>query len=99
MHKFTAILWDVDNTLLDFTYSQRHALAKCFRSTGREITEEEIALYTRINDDYWRRLELGEITREQLLIGCFVAFFSELGIVGIDVHMKYDIIGADLSPL
>ncbi|HBA46924.1 MAG TPA: hypothetical protein DCZ91_03820 [Lachnospiraceae bacterium] len=61
MHKFTTILWDVDNTLLDFAYSQRHALARCFRSPGEM---EYIPDYT-ISD----------------------------------LHMIYDIIGADLPPL
>ena len=45
MSRFTTILWDVDDTLLDFSYSQRQALTACFRSLGREITEEELCLY------------------------------------------------------
>lgn len=78
--KFTAILWDVDGTLLDFLYSQRVAITKCFRSVGREITEEQIARYSQINDAYWRRLELGEVTKEQLLTGRFTTLFDEYGI-------------------
>lgn len=84
-HRFMTILWDVDGTLLDFAYSQRYALRKCFNTIGREITEEEIGLYARINDDYWKRLELGEITKEELLPGRFTALFSVLGIEGVDV--------------
>lgn len=79
-NKFTAILWDVDGTLLDFLYSQRYAITKCFRSAGREITEEQIARYSQINDAYWRRLELGEVTKEQLLPGRFTTLFDEYGI-------------------
>lgn len=85
MSRFTAILWDVDGTLLDFAYSQQYALRKCFAAIGREITEEEIELYARINDDYWKRLELGEITKKELLPGRFAALFSALGISGVDV--------------
>lgn len=85
MGRFTTVLWDVDNTLLDFGYSQRVSLAECFRSIGREMTEEELALYARINDEYWRRLELGEVTKEQLLTGRFLLLFEKLGIEGVDV--------------
>lgn len=84
--RFSTILWDVDGTLLDFLYSQRYALTKCFRTAGLEITEEQIKRYSRINDIYWKRFELGEITREQLLSGRFIALFEEYAIEGIDVE-------------
>lgn len=79
-NKFTTIFWDVDGTLLDFLYSQRYAITKCFCSAGREITEEQIARYSQINDAFWRRLELGEVTKAQLLPGRFTALFDECGI-------------------
>ncbi|MCI9335981.1 MAG: noncanonical pyrimidine nucleotidase, YjjG family [Lachnospiraceae bacterium] len=85
MSRFTTVLWDVDNTLLDFAYSQRRALAACFRSVGRDMTEETLALYEQINDDYWRRLELGEVTKKQLLMGRFVSLFQKLEIEDVDV--------------
>ncbi|MCI8529111.1 MAG: noncanonical pyrimidine nucleotidase, YjjG family [Lachnospiraceae bacterium] len=84
--KFTTILWDVDDTLLDFGYSQRYALGKCFGSIGREITEEETALYARINNDYWKRLELGQISKKELLPGRFLTLFSALGIGGVNLE-------------
>ena len=86
MDQFTTILWDVDGTLLDFLYSQRYAITNCFQSIGREITEEQIQRYSKINDDYWKRLELGEVTKEQLFTGRFVALFQEYGIENIDVE-------------
>lgn len=88
---FTTILWDVDNTLLDFDYSCRASLRQCFRSIGKEITEEMIDRYTQINDAYWKRLELGEVTKEQLLNGRFADFFAEYGLKDIDVeHFRKD---------
>lgn len=86
MKKFTAVLWDVDGTLLNFDYSQRYALTKCFESAGREITEEMIVRYAQINDSYWRRLEQGEITKQELLTGRFHTLFTEYGIRGMDVE-------------
>lgn len=86
MDKFTTILWDVDGTLLDFLYSQKLAITKCFQSIGREITEDMIQRYSQINDSYWKRLELGEITKAELLPGRFTTLFAEYGIVDVDVE-------------
>ena len=86
MSRFTTILWDVDGTLLDFEYSQRASLAKCFQTIGREITEEIQDLYDQINDSYWKRLELGEITKSHLLNGRFVTLFEKLAITDVDVE-------------
>lgn len=85
MNRFTTVLWDVDNTLLDFSYSQQLALTNCFRAIGREITREQIDLYVQINDEYWKRLELGEVTKQQLLTGRFLVLFEKLGIEGVDI--------------
>ena len=86
MYKFTTLLWDVDGTLLDFLYSQRIAISKCFKTIGREITDEQIRRYSEINDDWWKRLELGQVTKEQLLTGRFTTLFDEYGIAGVDVE-------------
>ncbi len=82
----TTILWDVDNTLLDFDYSCRGSLRQCFRARGKKITDEMIGRYMQINDSYWKRLERGEVTKEQLLTGRFVDFFEEYGWNDIDVE-------------
>lgn len=85
MKRFTTILWDVDQTLLDFDKSQRWALYESFRRFGREITDDTVALYAEINDSFWKRHELGEITREELLPGRFESLFKSLSITDIPV--------------
>ena len=85
MQRYTTILWDVDGTLLDFLYSQRYAITACFHSAGLTISEEIIRRYSQINDAMWKKLELGEITKEQLLPGRFLALFEEYGIEGVDI--------------
>lgn len=80
MREFTTIFWDVDGTLLDFDYAQRRALKICFRSIGRELTEEIRYRYEEINHAYWKKMELGEITKEELLVARFRDLFREVGI-------------------
>lgn len=79
--RFTTILWDVDNTLLDFDYSCRGALKQGFHTLGLEITEEMIVRYFQINESYWKRFEKGEVTKEQVLNGRFADFFAEYGLL------------------
>lgn len=86
MREFTTIFWDVDGTLLDFAYSERCALTQCFRTIGKEITEEIIQRYSEINDSYWKKLERNEITREKLLTERFLALFREFNIEDVDVE-------------
>lgn len=86
MQRYTTILWDVDGTLLDFLYSQRHALTACFRSAGLTINEEILQRYSQINESMWKKLELGEITKTQLLPGRFIKLFEEYHIQNVDVE-------------
>ena len=75
--RYDILLWDVDGTLLDFLKSERWALAETFLSYGLEIDDEVIAVYSAINDSFWKRLELGEVTKEQVLKGRFEKLFEE----------------------
>ena len=72
-------LFDADNTLLDFTRSEREALCICLAARGISTDEETIQLYSRINDRHWKRLEKGLTTRDRLKVERFADFFSELG--------------------
>jgi len=85
MLKYTTILWDNDNTLMDFEYSMQMALKSSFDAFGLEITEEIIRRYEQINNSYWKRLERREITKAELLNGRFFDLFQEIG-VSIDVE-------------
>ena len=71
------LLWDVDGTLLDFSKSEEYGIRKCFEifELG-ECTDEMLSRYSKINHRYWRLLELGEITKQQVLTNRFVEFFK-----------------------
>lgn len=77
------ILWDVDGTLLDFLEAEKAAIKTLFDEFQLgECTDEMIRTYSAINAKYWKRLELGEITKQEVLIGRFREFFSLEGIEG-----------------
>ena len=70
---------DLDDTILDFHKAERIALAKTIREFGVEPTEEILQLYHEINDWHWKQLELGRMTREEVLVKRFSALFERLG--------------------
>ena len=81
------VLFDVDDTLLDFGKAEAAAIGKTFERIGIPVTEELIRRYSEINAQQWARLERGEISREQVLTGRFDILFSELGLHNIPSEM------------
>ena len=75
------ILWDVDGTLLDFLAAEREAIRTLFRRFDiGECSDEMLQKYSAINKSYWERLERGEMTKAQILVGRFLEFFESEGI-------------------
>lgn len=75
------ILWDVDGTLLDFHAAERAAIRELFhRFHLGECTDAMLQRYSKINKTYWRRLESGELSKQQVLIGRFEDFFASEGL-------------------
>lgn len=75
------ILWDIDGTLLNFEKSENYAMKKCFELLDLgECTDEMIGRYAKINRTYWERLEKGEITKTEVLVGRFKEFFASEGL-------------------
>ena len=78
---YKAILWDVDGTLLNFLKSENAAIKECFRRFGLpECTDEMVAVYSVINEGYWKLLERGEITKPELFTSRFRDFFAKIGV-------------------
>lgn len=89
--RYHTILWDVDQTLLDFDRSQDYALRFCFQKLNLEINDEIVQIYASINDSYWKRLERGEVTKKELLTGRFDTLFEQL-------HID-TVTSADIAPM
>lgn len=87
---YTTILWDLDNTLLNFTASEKYAFQTCMRNAGITPTDELLAAYSKINLSFWKMLERGEITKDALLAQRFVSFFESVQITGVDVTLFKD---------
>lgn len=78
MNKFTTLLFDADNTLLDFLKDERQALEKALEHFGVPVSEENIKIYSDINQGMWKQLEKGEITKPELKRTRFKKFFEAI---------------------
>ena len=78
---------DLDDTILDFHKAERIALSKTIRDFGVEPTEEVLTLYHGINKWHWEQLELGIMSREEVLVGRFAMLFEEMGVTVDPVDM------------
>lgn len=80
MTNFDALLWDVDGTLLDFASAEEAAIRALFSEFRLGVcTEEMLSRYSAINKKYWERLERGEMSKPEILVGRFREFFDEEG--------------------
>lgn len=81
MPRLDILLWDVDGTLLDFIAAEKAAVQTLFREFGLgECTDEMVDRYSRINKEYWERLERGELSKPEILVRRFADFFASEGL-------------------
>lgn len=103
---YEIILWDIDDTLIDFKASEKMALRSCFAEYGVELSDEDIDVYSNINHNYWKLLEQGKVVKTEMLVQRFVDFIECLkqsetevackgvkqpDIDGADINMKYQL--------
>lgn len=82
--KYKFILWDIDDTLIDFKLSEKVALKRCFGDIGVDLSDDDVAVYSGINHGYWLKLEKGEITKAEVLIERFRDFAKFKNLQNID---------------
>lgn len=80
MKQYKIILLDVDGTLLDFDKAEEQGIGFLLRTYGVPETEENKEAYHKLNQSYWRRMERGELTRDQVLCLRFEEFFGSFGL-------------------
>lgn len=81
MKKIKVILWDIDGTLLDFLIAEKTAINKCFETHGLGVCSPDmLERYSVINRKYWEKLEKGELTKPEVLVGRFQEFFAKEGL-------------------
>ena len=78
MYKY--LLFDLDDTLLDFKKAEAVAIRRVLDMFGIDSSDETVELYSGINKSFWERFERGEIKREEIFEGRFKVLAERLKI-------------------
>ena len=78
MYKY--LLFDLDNTLLDFTKAEARALKSTFDKFNIPYNDTNVSLFRKFNLKYWSLFEEGKISKERLLVKRFEDFFASINI-------------------
>ena len=84
MQKYDILLFDADNTLLDFTTAEYNAFRLTAESCGLTYSDELYRTYSAINDGLWKRLERQKVTLDQLKTERFRLLLLETGLPASD---------------
>jgi len=76
--RYDVLLADADGTLFDFHAGERKALEETLTAFGMAVTDELAALYSRVNQSHWKKLERGETTQARLRVERFADYLAEL---------------------
>lgn len=76
--KYTLFLFDLDDTLLDFSASEKRSFMHTMHTLGlRDGIDALFTRYQEINVDLWKRFELGTVTKDFLKVERFRKSFQE----------------------
>lgn len=89
--KFKTLLFDVDDTLLDFRLTEKKALQALFQGENILLTDEIEATYQKINRQLWRDFEQGKTNKETISDTRFSLLFEQLNktVNGKELGEKY----------
>ena len=91
LNKYKYLLFDLDDTLLDFGKAQILAFKKLLEDENIEYNDEIFEKYETINKSLWRSFERGEISNKEVTRERFIRFFElfDRKVNGSEVDNRY----------
>ncbi|PIO81618.1 noncanonical pyrimidine nucleotidase, YjjG family [Pediococcus damnosus] len=74
--KYQNLLFDVDDTLLDFHAAENQALKALFAEIKYPLTDDMVTYFRALNEHMWQRFELGQLDRQTLVNTRFTKLFA-----------------------
>lgn len=81
---YQQLLFDIDDTLLNFQSAEKQALTALFQELQRPLSTATFEYYHKLNAHLWAEFELGHLTKSELLLKRFVDLFHHLGDAEVD---------------
>jgi 2-haloacid dehalogenase len=79
LKKYKTLLFDADDTLLDFDAAESLALRLLFEEHHFSLTTDIEKTYKNINKDLWKAFEQGKIDRDEVVNSRFYLLFKDYG--------------------
>lgn len=79
MKQYKHLIFDLDDTLLDFQDNERNSLKVIFQKYNIPFEKKSINQYKSINRRFWSQIEQGLIKKEEALTKRFEEFFALYG--------------------
>ena len=76
--RFDILLFDADNTILDFDKAEAQALKEAFCDLGLKFSQNVLNIYRQKNIEQWQLFEQGKQTKEEVLSNRFIETFKAL---------------------
>ncbi len=80
LKKYKTLLFDVDDTLLDFGAAEKEALRLLLEEQNFPLTNEVVSRYKNINQGLWTAFEEGKLNLDGVLNSRFSILFKEYGL-------------------
>lgn len=84
MRNYDFLLFDADNTLLDFDADMHAAFAEMYEAAGlcrqKAYSSRLLSIYNEYNNLWWSRFEKRECTKNELYVGRYRDFLQEAGL-------------------
>ncbi len=86
--KYTTVLMDADETILDFFRTEENALRRSFAHFGFPFGKDTHPIYHEINQKLWHEFSMGRLDKPTLTVRRFSELFSVLGLDADPVAFK-----------
>lgn len=88
---YTTLLFDLDDTILNFSRGEQAALVSLFKEMNVENVQEIIDEYVLLNKSLWREIEKGSLSRDYVLNKRFSLLFEKFDrkVDGVQVENRY----------
>lgn len=77
--KYRTLLFDVDNTLLDFDANEQESFRHMLQDLGEKYQDELYEVYHALNKEGWKQIERGEMTTKEWLPKRFAVLMKRYG--------------------
>lgn len=91
MTKYNILLFDADDTILDFKKGEKAALTELFKEMNLVDEENIMDVYIKMNESLWKDIETGKLTRDEVLNNRFALLFKKYNkeVDGREIEKRY----------